>query len=214
MLKFTTVVNYGDNQLQVEADNLRDLHDAVARVEELNREAQYLRQAGATGIVLERHRNGDNEWYGFGDAADPRHCISFGMYRDGDSRTVPFFPRQDGYYRPDDMGPAPTQAPLAQPSAPEASGEAPSERAADVPPPSDGVAPVAGAEGVEQMRAAFQSKSWSQGAARWMLSKRHGVESIAFVPQHKVGAVLRDINNVRLQASAEEQAKRAASQRG
>lgn len=209
------VVDYGDQQIHVESDNLKELHDAVARIEELNLEAQLLRDAGASGIVLERHAHDGNEYYGFADAGDPTgHVVTFGQYRNGEGRTVPFFPREDGYWRREE-GPGPQPAPVAAPeaAAPEAYTSAPvelpqRERPVQAPPPSDAEPPLASEEQALAMHDELMRNEWTRQPAEVMLYKRYGVKTVAEIPAHKVESVLRDAGNVKLLAWATEQVRR------
>lgn len=96
---FETTISYGDLTLKISFDSLAQLHHAVARVQELNHDADFLKQKTQCETVDLRYfvDSEGNEYFGFLDPVS-RDNIGFGQYRD--KRIIPFFPKgEEGYFK-------------------------------------------------------------------------------------------------------------------
>lgn len=114
MIRFKTTVQYGDQTIEVEADDLAELHKAVARMQELHTDAKLLRQkTNCQHVALRFYTDKEgNDYFGFRDE-ESRANISFGRYKE--KQTVPFFPKGDaGYFAPNAV-PDDTTRELAEP---------------------------------------------------------------------------------------------------
>lgn len=134
MTTFEAVIDYAGREIRVQADSFAELHEALAGVEELNRDADFLRRQGIDDIVPVYRKDADeNEYYGFQDR-NSRRNITFGKKRE--KGIIPFFPKGDeGYYDP-------SEAPRRSPRKAEQSRQRPSRgqrtrQAADPGVPSD-----------------------------------------------------------------------------
>ena len=96
---FTAEIDYAGNRVTVETDSFEEMHQALAGLAELNRDADYMRSQGIEDIVpVFRQDDQENKYYGFQDAHSRRN-ITFGTKRAGG--TIPFFPKgAEGYYEP------------------------------------------------------------------------------------------------------------------
>lgn len=108
MTTFEAVIQYAGREVRVQADSFAELHQALAGIEELNRDADFLRQQGIDDIVpVYRKDSDENEYYGFQDRTSRRN-ITFGKKRE--KGIIPFFPKgDDGYYDPSNSVPRPSQ---------------------------------------------------------------------------------------------------------
>lgn len=99
MTTFEAVVDYAGTRVKVSAETFAELHEAIAGIEELNRDADFLKDQGVSELVpVYRKDSSDNEYYGFQDQYSRRN-VSFGKKREGG--IIPFFPKgADGYYDP------------------------------------------------------------------------------------------------------------------
>lgn len=101
MTKFEAIVNYAGRRVRIEADTFAELHQALAGIEELNRDAEFLRRQGIEEVVPVYRKDGDeNEYYGLQDRHSRRN-ITYGKKRE--KGIIPFFPKgEEGYYDPSD----------------------------------------------------------------------------------------------------------------
>jgi hypothetical protein len=99
MTQFEAVIDYAGREVRVQADSFAELHQALAGIEELNRDAEFLKRQGIDDVVPVYRKDGDeNEYYGFQDRYSRRN-ITFGKKRE--KGIIPFFPKGDeGYYDP------------------------------------------------------------------------------------------------------------------
>jgi hypothetical protein len=105
MTQFEAVVEYAGKRVKVKSDSFEELHAALAGVEELNQDAEYLRREQDIDDVIPVYRrdDDDNEYFGLQDRRS-RKNVTYGTKR-GEA-LIPFFPKgADGYYDPDAMGP-------------------------------------------------------------------------------------------------------------
>ena len=100
MLNFKMTTYHGGDTIVVESDDFAELHRTVARIQELQKDAQFLTNKGAQGINLEFHTNAEgHEFYGFRDTG-AYQTVTFGQNKE--KVGVPFFPKgEDGYFKPD-----------------------------------------------------------------------------------------------------------------
>jgi len=101
MPTFEAKIEYAGHPVKIVTDDFAELHAALAGVEELNRDADFLlREKGAGGVVaVYREDDDENKYFGLQDA-DARQNVTYGSKR-GES-LIPFFPKgEDGYYDPD-----------------------------------------------------------------------------------------------------------------
>lgn len=99
MTQFEAVITYAGREVRVQADSFAELHQALAGIEELNRDAAFLRRQDIDEIVpVYRKDSDENEYYGFQDR-NSRRNITFGKKRE--KGIIPFFPKgEEGYYDP------------------------------------------------------------------------------------------------------------------
>lgn len=99
MTQFEAVITYAGREVRVQADSFAELHQTLAGIEELNRDAAFLRRQGIDEIVpVYRKDSDENEYYGFQDR-NSRRNITFGKKRE--KAIIPFFPKgEEGYYDP------------------------------------------------------------------------------------------------------------------
>ena len=99
MTKFEAVVDYAGQRVKIMADTFAELHQALAGIEELNRDADYLLKQGIEEVVpVYRKDNEENEYFGLQDRHSRRN-ITFGKKRE--NAAIPFFPKgEEGYYDP------------------------------------------------------------------------------------------------------------------
>lgn len=99
MTTFEAEINYAGREVRVQADSFAELHQALAGIEELNRDAEFLLRQGIDEVVPVYRKDGDeNEYYGFQDR-NSRRNITFGKKRE--KGIIPFFPKgEEGYYDP------------------------------------------------------------------------------------------------------------------
>ena len=97
---FSGTINYGGHPVTVNADSFAELHQALAGIEELNRDAAYMHQQGIHDVVpVYRQDDEENSYYGFQDR-NSRRNITFGTKRK--AGVIPFFPKgAEGYYEPE-----------------------------------------------------------------------------------------------------------------
>lgn len=113
MATFKTTVDYGGRKIIIETDDFRELHQAVARIEELSADAAYLatrlQSTGDTVGFRYFIDSGGNEYFGF--QGKKTHCnVTFGQYRE--KQVVPFFPKgEEGYYDGSSSKPTKKEAP-------------------------------------------------------------------------------------------------------
>lgn len=107
MTTFEAVVDYAGTRVKVSAETFAELHEAIAGIEELNRDADFLKDQGVSELVpVYRKDSRDNEYYGFQDRYSRRN-VSFGKKRE--DGVIPFFPKgADGYYDPSAQQRSPT----------------------------------------------------------------------------------------------------------
>ncbi len=99
MTQFEAVIDYAGREVRVQADSFAELHQALAGIEELNRDAEFLKCRGIDDVVpVYRKDSDENEYYGFQDRTSRRN-ITFGKKRE--KGIIPFFPKgEEGYYEP------------------------------------------------------------------------------------------------------------------
>lgn len=99
MTQFEAVAHYAGRRVKIVTDTFAELHQALAGIEELNRDARYLQEQGIEDIVpVYRKDSDENEYYGFQDRYSRRN-ITFGKKRE--KGIIPFFPKgAEGYYDP------------------------------------------------------------------------------------------------------------------
>jgi hypothetical protein len=105
MTQFEAIVEYAGKRVNVKSDSFEELHAALAGIEELNQDAEYLRREQDIDDVIPVYRrdDDDNEYFGLQDRRS-RKNVTYGTKR-GEA-LIPFFPKgADGYYDPDTMGP-------------------------------------------------------------------------------------------------------------
>ncbi len=118
MTSFEAVVEYAGTKVKVKADSFAELHQTLAGVEELNRDAAYLKKQGINEVIpVYRKDRDENEYFGLQSRYDRRN-VTFGTKRE--KGIVPFFPKgADGYYDPEEA--AAREQPAAPPREPQAS---------------------------------------------------------------------------------------------
>lgn len=105
MTQYEAVVEYAGKRVKVKSDSFEELHTALAGIEELNQDADFLKEEKSVEDVVPVHRRDedDNEYFGLQDRHS-RKNVTYGKKR-GEA-VIPFFPKgADGYYDPDAMGP-------------------------------------------------------------------------------------------------------------
>lgn len=100
-LQFRVHVPYGDGTIEVTADTFAEIHEAAARLYELERDAAYLRSRGAKHAVPDYHLDGEkNAYYGWREHATGK-SVTFGQNKEK-GLSVPFFPKGEaGYWEPE-----------------------------------------------------------------------------------------------------------------
>lgn len=104
MTSFEAVVEYAGKKVKVKSDSFAELHQTLAGIEELNRDAAYLQRQGIDDVIPVYRKDGqENEYFGLQDRFS-RKNVTFGTKRE--KGLIPFFPKgEDGYYDPDTQGP-------------------------------------------------------------------------------------------------------------
>ena len=99
MTSFEAVVDYAGKRVKVKSDSFAELHQALSGVEELNRDAAFLKQQGIEDVIPVYRRDGqENEYFGLQDRHS-RKNVTYGTKRE--KGLIPFFPKgEDGYYDP------------------------------------------------------------------------------------------------------------------
>lgn len=100
-IQFECTTSYLGKEITVKTDDFKSLHQALAKVDELNRDANFLaKRAGTKKLRPDfRRDNEGNEYYGVAEKGGRRN-VSFGQLREGGY--IPFFPKgEEGYYDPD-----------------------------------------------------------------------------------------------------------------
>ena len=141
MVQFEAQAVYAGREITVKADTFAELHQALAGIEEMERDAHFLREKGVEDVIPTYRKDAnENEYFGFKGRRDGRN-VTFGKKREGGA--FPFFPKgEEGYYDPAQGRSAPEQDASAQ-NAPEQ--DAPVPRPAGTPAPNvaAGAAPSA-----------------------------------------------------------------------
>ena len=105
MTQYEAVVEYAGKRVKVKSDSFEELHTALAGIEELNQDADFLKEEKSVEDVVPVYRRDeeDHEYFGLQDRRS-RKNVTYGKKR-GEA-VIPFFPKgADGYYDPDAMGP-------------------------------------------------------------------------------------------------------------
>ena len=105
MTQYEAVVEYAGKRVKVKSDSFEELHTALAGIEELNQDADFLKDEKSVEDVVPVHRRDgdDHEYFGLQDRRS-RKNVTYGKKR-GES-VIPFFPKgADGYYEPGATGP-------------------------------------------------------------------------------------------------------------
>ena len=99
MTSFEAVVDYAGKKVKVKSDSFAELHQTLAGVEELNRDAAFLHGQGIEDVIPVYRRDGqENEYFGLQDRHS-RKNVTYGTKRE--KGLIPFFPKgEDGYYDP------------------------------------------------------------------------------------------------------------------
>ena len=202
MPQFAITTKYADHPITVSGEDLLEIHEAVARIDELQRDADVLRKKGAEHVILEFHRSeaGDGKeypYYGFRDAMKFR-TVTLGRTEG----TVPFFPKGEaGYFeaKPQDGSGAPHPAEREQrPTTPvgEGSGGTKTEQyvspLADTPNPFGTDKP---ASPVDRLKAKADEKGLTPQGWQAMLGSGN-VKIVDELPTAQVEAAIQALDNV------------------
>ena len=102
--QFECTTSYLGKDITVKSDSFEQLHQAISRLDELNRDANFLAKKTGTKNIAPSYRTDDDdyEYYGVtvrGEGFQPN--VTFGKLQKGG--LVPFFPKgQEGYRDPND----------------------------------------------------------------------------------------------------------------
>ena len=99
-IQFSCTTSYLGEEITVTGDDFSEVHEAIARINELNGDANYLaKKSGSKNLVPDYRTDQDgNEYYGV-SVKGSRESVTFGQLREGG--LVPFFPKgDDGHYDP------------------------------------------------------------------------------------------------------------------
>ena len=109
MVQFEARAVYAGREIIVKADTFAELHQALAGIEEMERDAHFLREKGVEDVIPTYRKDAnENEYFGFKGRRDGRN-VTFGKKREGGA--FPFFPKGDeGYYDPAQGRSAPEQS--------------------------------------------------------------------------------------------------------
>ena len=134
MVQFEAQVNYAGQPITVKSDDFAELHRAIARIEDLNRDARFLVEKGAAPKAVRpsfRMDQEGNAYHGVKDVTSGKD-VTHGQYRE--DRIIPFFPKgEDGYYDPSEdtrsRPPRSSEPRSSDPTRPAPSEDAPTEDA-------------------------------------------------------------------------------------
>jgi hypothetical protein len=95
MTQYEAVVEYAGKRVKVKSDSFEELHTALAGIEELNQDADFLKDEKSVEDVVPVHRRDgdDHEYFGLQDRRS-RENVTYGKKR-GES-VIPFFPERRG----------------------------------------------------------------------------------------------------------------------
>lgn len=100
--QFEATTSYLGKTITIKTDDFRQLHQALSKIDELNRDANFLaRKAGTKDLTPDFRRDQEgNEYFGV-SVKGSRESVTFGQLREGG--VIGFFPKgQEGYYNPSD----------------------------------------------------------------------------------------------------------------
>lgn len=106
MAQFSATANYLGQEITITSDKFEEVHQALARIEELNQDAYFLlkkqNQQDASKLAPMYRTNDGNDFYGVRmRGTDRTPNVTFGKYRSSDA-LIPFFPKgEKSYYDPD-----------------------------------------------------------------------------------------------------------------
>ena len=98
-IQFSCTTSYLGKEVTVTSDDFKQLHEAVAKLDELNQDANFLaKKSGSKQLSPDYRTDADhNEYYGVSVKGKSRESVTFGQLREGG--LVPFFPKgEEGYY--------------------------------------------------------------------------------------------------------------------
>lgn len=101
-VQFECTTCYLGKEITIKTDDFRALHQALAGVDELNRDANFLAKKTGKKKLKPNYRKDQegNEYYGVCEKGGRRN-VTFGQLREGG--LIGFFPKgEDGYYDPDE----------------------------------------------------------------------------------------------------------------